>query len=90
MKPEHINMARDAIAARKTYGSGRTADNNPSQRATESNADYLKLSIDPNCGWEAALNEIDQLKAQVARREERVERLEERVARLEERTAVMR
>lgn len=70
MKPEHINMARDVIAARKTHGSDRTADNNPSQRATEAKADYIRLSLDPNCGWEAALNEIATLKmeADVARR----------------------
>lgn len=63
MKPEHINMARDAIAARKTFGIG-------SEHAEEARRDYVRLSLDPNCGWEAALNEIDRLtnESEAARR----------------------
>jgi len=69
MKPEHINHARDAIAAQKTYGP-------TSSHEDEAVTDYYRMSLDPNCGWEASLDEIDRLKrvADDARRHRDAER----------------
>lgn len=78
MKPEHLNQARDAIAGRAFgsdadyYWSGDKDRNIGYKEAV--NTEYIIRSLDPNCGWEAALNEIDQLKAQVARLEEHINR----------------
>lgn len=65
MKPEYIAQARDAIAGR---ASGSDADyywsgdrDHPGFKEAV-NTEYILRSLDLNCGWETALNEIDQLR----------------------------
>ena len=76
MKPEHINQARDAIAARAVQGDGYDRDGDPSDSAVKAKQDYINISLNPYCGWGAALDEIERLKreSEAARKHRDAER----------------
>lgn len=83
MKQEHISMARDAIAGRafgrgaQYYRSGDPDSGTGFQEAV--NTEYIIRSLDPHCGWEAALNDNKQLREQIEKLEKEQLRLQDEI-----------
>lgn len=70
MTQNDINRAKDAISARAAYGSN-TAGGDKTETAIEAYSDYIRTSLDPKCGWDAALKEIERLKRELEECEKR-------------------